>query len=142
MDDPKESASSDTEMSEGTPTGRLKSDDLMDFMERWMGIRPPTYLREPMAALENSPEIPLSVKANFSELEARTIARLVGHKDGEMTIHKILEGDFYQGLKPNLDIIDEVSQYPDDGFHIIDSLTSLMDILPERAPPMKIVKVM
>lgn len=140
MDDPKESASSDTEMPEGTPTGRLKSDDLMDFMERWMGIRPPTYLREPMAALENSPEIPLLVGADFSELEARTVAILVGHRGGKLHMKEILEGDFYQGLKPNLVIIDEVSQYPDDGFHIIDSLTSLMNILPEWAPPMKIVK--
>jgi len=105
MDTPKESASSPT----GTPTGRIKSDSLIDFMDRWMGHPTPTYLREPMAVLENSPEIPIISGMDFGELEARTVAMLVGQKDGHLTIHKILEGDFYQGLKADLVIIDDIT---------------------------------
>lgn len=103
MDDPKESASSPT----GTPTGRIKSDSLIDFMERWMGPTQ-TYLREPMAALENSPEIPVLAGADYAALEARTVAILVGHRGGKMFMKEILEKDFYQGLKPELVIIDEM----------------------------------
>lgn len=104
MDTPKESASSPT----GTPTGRVKSDSLIDFMERWMGPTP-TYLRESMAALENSPEIPIISGMDFGELEARTVAMLVGHRDGKMFMKEILEGDFYQGLKADLIIIDDIA---------------------------------
>lgn len=104
MDDPKESASSPT----GTPTGRIKSDSLIDFMERWMGPTP-TYLRDSMAALENSPKIPILTGIDYSHLEARTVAILVGHRGGKTYMKEILEGDFYQGLKADLCIIDEIS---------------------------------
>lgn len=111
MDTPKESASSPT----GTPTGRIKSESLIDFMERWMGPTP-TYLRDSMAALENSPEIPIITGIDYGALEARTVAILVGHRGGKMFMKEILEGDFYQGLKPDLVIIDEISQINEDFF--------------------------
>lgn len=123
MDTPKESASShEATGTHGSPTGRIKSDSLIDFMERWMGPTP-TYLRESMAALENSPEIPIISGMDFGELEARTVAMLVGHKDGHLTIHKILEGDFYQGLKADLVIIDDIAPMVS---------SDLFELLPER----------
>lgn len=105
MDDSKESASSKPE---GTPTGRIKSDSLIDFMDRWMGPTP-TYLRDSMAALENSPEIPILTGIDYSHLEARTVAILVGHRGGKLWMKEILEGDFFQGLKADLMVIDEIS---------------------------------
>lgn len=96
-----------SEQPEGTLTGRIKAESIHDFMERWMGNPTPTYLRKPIASLENIPEIPI-LGVDFSEVEARTVAMLVGHRDGQLFVEKILEGDFLRGQKADLIIIDEI----------------------------------
>lgn len=105
MDDSKESASSKPE---GTPTGRIKSDSLIDFIDRWMGPTP-TYLREAMGALENSPEIPVISGMDFGRLEARTVAMLMSNRNGVLHVERILEGDMFRGQKADLCILDEIA---------------------------------
>lgn len=138
MDDPKESASSNTEMLKGTPTGRIKSSDLLDFMERWQGNRLPTYLRSAMAALENSPEIPI-IGTDFSALEDRVVAMMVRYKDGRLEVEHILEGDmFIRGQKAELVIIDEISpMIGGDLFRDLDrySQTVIRDYVCGEMPP-------
>lgn len=71
---------------------------------------PPTNLREAMAALENAPEIErvLHRTVDFSKIEARTVAYIVGVRGGKtMIVDQLTPEQFYRGHEGDLFIIDE-----------------------------------
>lgn len=143
MDDSKENASSWPEgfiPAEGTPTGRLKSDDLRSMVDIFCGRRTPTYLREAMAALDNSPEIPI-IGMDFSHLESRTVAILCHMKDGTMYYEPVGLDDPIRGRKATLCIIDEITEVvPADGHDIHDRMFDLFHGLPDRGTEYRLVK--
>lgn len=135
MDDSKENASSWPEgfiPAEGTPTGRLKSNDLLEFMKRWQGSSTPTYLREAMAALENSPEIPILTGVDFSSIESRTIAVLCSMRDGTMHYEPLTLDGKIRGREATMCIIDDIAEIkPSDGLNIHERMFDLFHGLPD-----------
>jgi hypothetical protein len=115
-----------------TPSGRLKSNDLRDIVKGLFYSRPPTYLREAIAALENYPEIPI-IGTDFSIIESHAIAILCSMRDGTIHYKPINLDDPISGREATMAIIDDITRVePSDGRDIYERMFDLLYNLPAQ----------